>query len=191
MDNKSVENKRKPYLAKQIWRLVFAQNAFSEAKKTAEHYLKDIKDDRHPLHYTFISSAVVTYSEPFIGSSVLGQLPEKFTRFDNPDFKHTHKTMLSIRNILYAHKDISGKPHKLELFIELIGTDIIYESKAHHIKMRGVIIPDLVALCEYQIQRTADALRGIYDLYLPIDNALRVLKAEGSNQTVVDIPWPK
>lgn len=187
-----IKHLKRQSLKRRLWCSTLAYDAFSKAKETAEHYLSAKLHDDHPLHYTYVSSIIVTYSKVFTGSNVVPSLPPSFTKFDDPTLVYNHRAIITARNNIYAHSDATFQNYNLEVHVAAIDTKTIrleVHGTSPHVTTGS--IPHLVRLFDFQLVRVEEYRQQIAWELLPAEQMASLLKAERSLSTRVNIRWPR
>lgn len=106
MNNKLLHQKRA------LQRLTLAQTAFRQARALCEH-MEQLKLEPHEeIASAMMAGIVVSYVRPFVRNDGIGQLPKKYSEFDEGSpFENIHNTMIEARHWVYAHRDNQNAPN--------------------------------------------------------------------------------
>lgn len=95
---------------RELYRMALARTDISEARTACDLFLDNVKTYSDPLYRILYAAIVVAYARPFIQSRTLGVLPSRWTKFSDPRLQGTHNTLISARNEIVAHSDVSKRP---------------------------------------------------------------------------------
>jgi hypothetical protein len=121
----------------------------------------------------------------------MGTLPKRFLAFPNDQLRETHYTMINSRNSIYAHTDASAKPYSITVNVKLAGQYYSYGYQATELKLRGIVFPKLIELCDWQIKNALEMFTELLGKYIPAEDIGTILKAERATETIIEIFWPK
>jgi len=174
---------------KLLWKLAYAKESFNACKQIAEQFIADIKVDSHPYYYAFVSSACITYARAFTHADGVGQLPRRYFRFSDDALRATHHTLLRSRHELYAHNDANVAMHRMEIIGTYDSKTVSYSYRIHIPKLRGIIFPNILKLCEFQMARASEELAPMLTELWPPKTIVTILRAEHSNRTSFNLKW--
>jgi len=101
-----------------LQRLTLAQTAFRQAKALCEHMEQLQLEPHQEIASAMMAGIVVSYVRPFVRNDGIGQLPKRYSEFENGSpFEKIHNTMLEARHWVYAHRDNQNAPN-------LVGGDV-------------------------------------------------------------------
>ena len=177
-------------MKRQLWALMYAKHAFSDAKRVAELHIKYKCDSLHELHYPFVTSMAITYARPFTKCGTIPKLPKHYSQFTDKQLKLVHDTIIKCRHEFYAHSDATAlKP--LRMFVSASATGLRANVQSQDKGLSALVTPPLINLCETQLERIENDCGVLVQRIFPQKTLLQVLKAEMSNSTVIEIFWPK
>ncbi len=94
-------------------RLILARNDLNEALQVLSYIEKNIQSQDDMLYVPLVTAAVIAYSRPFQQTKQYKGLPKQYLRFDRPNFKSNHESILKYRNSCIAHRDKESNEVKL------------------------------------------------------------------------------
>lgn len=194
--------KRDQNLKRTLWKLAYARRALQLVLTTCACYEFYKVDDKHPMYTPLICSICVTYARPFTDNDGVGMISAKFARHTDPKLQQTHDLLVARRNSFYAHQDAtltaespSGERKPLQQI--LINVSRVPESRGYglsfgiglpEMRLRGIVIPDIRALCQDLDRRLLAEVQSTIDqLFSDKLNDLARLSEEAHTDQI-DIP---
>jgi hypothetical protein len=157
-------------LKKTLWKLAYAKRAMSHVLATCDFYDRTVSSDSHPMHVPLICSICVTYCRPFTDNEGVGMMSNTLTRHKDPKLQQTHDTLWASRMHFYAHSDATlttltpdgavGALQQLHVTISRRrtpdGDELSFGYALPEVLLRGIVIPDVRALCQ-ELDRRLDS----------------------------------
>ena len=110
MVNFSMPSRQPPARSHQkrdLYRLLIARSDMNASLNACDLILKNVKSIKDENLYPLTTSVVVCYSRPFTVNKPYGSLPQKWSKFDKPQYQATHEKLLQVRHELFAHSDMN------------------------------------------------------------------------------------
>jgi hypothetical protein len=154
-------------LKKTLWKLAYAKRAVFHVLTTCDFYLQHVRDDDHPMHIPLVCSICVMYARPFTDNEGVGMISAKFARYSDTKLQKTHDLLWESRKRFYAHTDAtlkatsaSGVTAPLQQIQVTVSRQRTPTSELFsfgytlpEMRLRGIVIPDIRALCHEFTQR--------------------------------------
>jgi len=183
------DKRRENSIKRQIWSLVVARFAFQEVSAACKWYFDAGYDQKHPLYPILISGIVITYTKAFTDSKTLPKLGSEFETYNNAQLSKTHKALLEARNTIYAHTDVR-QSITLSFHVRLDADGLKYRSMGSRKSLSSIVLVDVLRLCDLQVERINKKLAVVIRKLFPTEKILRLLKAERSPETTLEIILP-
>ena len=90
-----------------LYRLLVARSDMNASLRAADFIIKNVKSIKDDNLYPLTTSVIVCYARPFTANKPYGSLPNKWSKFDNPQYQATHDKLLQDRHELFAHSDMN------------------------------------------------------------------------------------
>lgn len=112
MINYLMPKKQPPARSRQkrdLYQLLVARSDMIASLRATDLVIKNIKSINDDRLYPLTTSVVVCYSRPFTANKPYGSLPNRWSKFGNPQYQATHDRLLKARHELFAHSDINAR----------------------------------------------------------------------------------
>jgi hypothetical protein len=199
--------KREENLTKTFWKLAHARRAVSLVRSTCDLYAKHVENEHSPLHIPLLCSICVTYARPFTDNDGVGMISTKFARFSDAKLQNTHDLLWNARKRFYAHSDatvtavsLSGESLAIQPIDVTISrrdtgraTDLLtFGYNLHEIRLRGIVVPDIQALCGELDRRLEAAItKTMQKFFEPkMPQLMRLFEEQHTDQIVLRCDSP-
>lgn len=179
----------------------------SLVRSTCDLYAKHVENEYSPLHIPLLCSICVTYARPFTDNDGVGMISTKFARFSDEKLQSTHDLLWDARKRFYAHSDatvtavsLSGESLPIQPIDVTVsrrdtgqGTDLLtFGYNLHEIRLRGIVIPDIQALCSELDRRLEAAItETMQQLFEPkMPQLMRLFEQQNTDQIVLRCDSP-
>jgi hypothetical protein len=186
----SEEQVMQEHLKRQFICLVYGRDCFLHATNTTRDYLA-IASPTKSVEYTYVSSAVITYCNPIVGSRTMGQLPSRYEKFPSTALGVTHRGFMRARNEIYAHTDREEVKRIVRIKVEQMDKAVRYSYGNSNKSVLGIVFNDVLALLTHQLKRIEEDIQQMMPKILPLKTARTLMRAERGNSTEIDVFWPK
>ena len=92
--------------------------------------------------------------------------------------------------MIYAHTDATAREYSITLNVSIVAPYYHFGYEAHAPRLRGIIFPKIVTLCEFQVDRAKEAMGALLLKLYPSEMIGKILKAEASRETSIKVLWP-
>ena len=169
--------KKELSLRKTLWKLAYAKRAMSHVVATCDFYQRNVPDDTHPMHIPLICSICVTYCRQFTDNDGVGMISSSLTKHIDSKLQQTHDVLWASRMHFYAHTDATltsltpeGAAEALQPLHVTVsrhttsrGYELSFGYALSEIRLRGIVIPDVRALCQALDRRLDGELHSTMD----------------------------
>jgi hypothetical protein len=170
-------DKKELNLRKTLWKLAYARRAVHHVLTTCDFYERYVSDDHHPMYIPLICSICVTYARPFTDNGGVGMISERFARHTDPKLQKTHDLLWASRMRFYAHTDATltatspsgevGPLQQIQITVSRMttpqGEGLSFGYALPEMRLRGIVIPDVRALCQELDRRLGAELHATMD----------------------------
>jgi len=94
---------------KELYKLLVARSDITASLNSCKQILEKVDGLGHELYYPLYTAVVICYTRPFTNNKPHGALPKKWYTFDDEILSETHNDLISARNELIAHSDMTIK----------------------------------------------------------------------------------
>ena len=126
----------------------------TQAKNLLEYLSNCISDLDDELYSSMICSAVISYARCFGKSYGIGKLKLSYSEFSEDDLKEYHKSIITFRDGVYAHRDAvvehGGSEIESEIFWRINNEEIEFKPIMPELPLS---IPEFIRLVNFQIER--------------------------------------
>lgn len=151
--------------------LYLAELHFKEARSVCELLISQSRQAiSHELIWGLYTGIVISYARSFGQNDGLSRIGSAFSRFDDQKQQALHDRLLSVRNTIYAHRDmLRDSEHLAPQFgveeIKRIRIEVGVDGRVGwSIARPGLALEyaaDILALCDFQIGSVAAASAGM------------------------------
>jgi hypothetical protein len=90
---------------KALLRTVFAKAAIGRVITVCDYINKNKLTSESPIYYQLVTSIFILYARPFGGNNGVGEIHEKFKKYDTDEKRNLHDMLIHGRHKFFAHFD--------------------------------------------------------------------------------------